>query len=176
MVWRLGLEIMTRINLLPRQRWIWTKFFLLMAGIILLSWHMVLRQKINAAAKHNKHLQQELNTLITQVRNHVDLKKQQRVGQQSASYIASLEQKRTNLVQIFEILNQGVSGSVYFTQLLIKNGEVRIIGQTKSMFDLKQLITKLAAAKYGESAPSIQKITKQNDGYGFVLLWLYKRG
>jgi len=171
---------MTKINLLPQRGVSCVKFyyfkaqvllFWVVVGMGLLSWHIILQQKINVAVKYSSHLQQELNAVITQIHTNSNLKKQQQIEQRSTGHIVNLEQKRTNFVQIFEALHQGVSGNLYFTQVLIKGREVKMIGQTRTMLDLKQLITKLVAVKYGSNVPSIQRIIRQDNGYGFVLLW-----
>jgi len=161
-----------KINLLQKQPEVGVKSFLavaVVAVLIHLLWHMVLQQKIAAATKYQGYLQQELSALIIPAYNDNNLIKQQSVEQRLARSGANLEQKRADFVQIFEMLQQGVSRNLYLTQLLIKNGEVKIVGHARSMSDLMRLATMLTAYKHGSNTPSIQKITSQNSGYSFVL-------
>ena len=147
--------------------------FLVVAGLILLSWHMFLQQKINLATKQTKYLQQQLDLVEKQMRDNGVIKQQQELKQQAINQAIKLEQQQAKFIQIFEAVHQGVSTNLHLTQLLVNDHEVKIIGQAKLLSDLKQLITKLFQIK-GGAIPSIQKVSRQNNGYEFVLLWLYR--
>jgi len=147
--------------------------FLVVAGLILLSWHMFLQQKINLATKQTKYLQQQLDLVEKQMRDNGVIKQQQELKQQAINQAIKLEQQQAKFIQIFEAVHQGVSTNLHLTQLLVNDHEVKIIGQAKLLSDLKQLITKLSQIK-GGAIPSIQKVSRQNNGYEFVLLWLYR--
>ena len=173
----------TKINLLPWRAESQLKriycfkiqmvIFLVVAGLILLSWHMFLQQKINLATKQTKYLQQQLDLVEKQMRDNGVIKQQQELKQQAINQAIKLEQQQAKFIQIFEAVHQGVSTNLHLTQLLVNDHEVKIIGQAKLLSDLKQLITKLFQIK-GGAIPSIQKVSRQNNGYEFVLLWLYR--
>ncbi len=174
------------INLLPQQDrfflkpgylWWWPVVFLVIAGMVLLFWHLVLQQNIADVGKDRGPLQQELNVITAKINNSAHLKQKEQVSsKQTTDYLVELERKRSNLVKVFTVLHQGVSGSLYFTRLEIKNNGVKIDGQVKAMTELKKLINKLAATKYSGSPPAIQKINKREDGYEFLLIWVYGGG
>jgi len=94
------------------------------------------------------------------------------MGHQVANQTLSLEQKQIEFIQIFNAIHQGMLANLYITQLSIKDHEVKIMGQVKLLSDLNQFNTKLFQIKSG-SMPIIQKISRQNDCYDFVLLWPY---
>src|SRR3990170_6621302 len=173
----------TKINLLPWRAESQLKriycfkiqmvIFLVVAGLILLSWHIFLQQKINLATKQANLLQKQLNLVSQQIQDNSKLKQQQELQQQAINQAVKLEQQQAKFIQIFEAVHQGVSANLHLTQLLVNDHEVKIIGQAKLLSDLKQLITKLSQIK-GGAIPSIQKVSRQNNGYEFVLLWLYR--
>ncbi len=147
--------------------------FLLVVGIILLSWHLVLQRKTTVAVKQRNYLQRELNKMVAKVADGAKLREGQQTDNNAISFITNLGQQRSNFVRIFTALNQGVVRDLYFTRLVIKGCEVKITGQTKTISSLGSLVTKLAESQYGGRVPLVQKIVRLGEGYGFVLLWIY---
>ncbi|HBY55807.1 MAG TPA: hypothetical protein DEG23_03215 [Coxiellaceae bacterium] len=146
--------------------------FLVAAGSILLLWHVFLEQKINRTTKQANQLQKQLDLAAKQIQDGSKLKQQKDMGHQVANQTLSLEQKQIEFIQIFNAIHQGMLANLYITQLSIKDHEVKIMGQVKLLSDLNQFNTKLFQIKSG-SMPIIQKISRQNDCYDFVLLWPY---
>ena len=182
MVWRFGQKMTIKINFLaPKEATYFYLYdfkvqvpvFLVMAGIILFLWHMVLHQRIDAEIKHGNYLQQELQKVIAKIDEKIKTSSNPRADKEKeiTNLVATLGKKRASFVQVFMALHQGMSDGLYFTQILIKNGEVKLIGQARSMANLMRLITSFTAAKYGSRTPAIQKITRQEGGYGFSLFF-----
>ncbi len=144
---------------------------LMVALGVIFFWHLALCQKIAVATKSSHYLQQQLQELGVKNREHDKTKNQTQIAKEKefASFVAALESKRTNLVRVFTALHQGVTSSLYLTQLLLKGGEVKLFGQVGLLADLAPLITSFTTIKDGSGASSIQKITKQDGGYYFAL-------
>lgn len=140
---------------------------LVVAGLVLLLWHMRLQQKNNVVLKQVHCLQKDLEELVKPSQGSAWPKGQ---GQLIANNMVDLEKKRTKFVQIFSTMQQGVARNLNLTQLSIKNGEIKIIGETKSISDLKSLVATIISSK-NRSVPVIQKVNRKQDGYDFILLW-----
>lgn len=171
---------MTGINLLPwrnslrlkkerhfRQQWI--IIFMIMV-IVLVALHLVLWRQLNITTKQTVKLQQQLSWLEKQLqdKNNTSKEQQQQQPQPIIDKIISLEQQCIGLIQIFEKLHQNVTANSQLTQLMIKSNNVKLFGTTNSMFGIAQLVKGFSQTKY-YATPLVQKISRQGDGYDFIL-------
>jgi hypothetical protein len=162
---------MTAINLLPRHKEASSRgfyvIFFVVINIVFLLWHISLQQRKNVAIKQVHMLQKDLESVAKQSQDSAQLKKQEQI---MANNIKELEQSRIKFVQIFRVMHQGMARNLNLIQLAIKSREIKIIGRTKSISDLKQLVVKIIDSKCG-NFPVIQKVNRNQNGYDFVLLW-----
>lgn len=142
--------------------------FVAAAALILLLWHAKLKQKINSTAKQAHSLQLQQKQIAKQLQAVAQLQQQQQQWQQAANYMKGLGHERVKFVQLFGILHQALPSNLYLEQLLIKQQGVKIMGRTQTLADLKQFIANIAQVR-GGVIPTIQKISRQNYGYDFVL-------
>ena len=167
------------INLLPwrnslrlkkeqcfRRQW----GFIFGAMIIALTvWHLVLWRQINIVIKQTTHVRQQLSLLERRSQDENGGKQEQQKLQQVANRIINLEQRRSGLIQIFENLHRSVAANSQLTQLVIKSDGVKLFGKTDSMFGITQLVKSFAQTKYC-AMPLVQKISRQDEEYNFVVL------
>jgi Tfp pilus assembly protein PilN len=144
-----------------------------MSLIILVVWHVFLAQKNAEEIKRKDCLQKELQLLETKIATNVNIKEKSQLDQEKATsgFEAVLEKKRQGLVKVFMALHQGTTSSLYFTQVSIKNDGVRLSGLTGSLSGLVPLISSFAVPQHDARKAVIQKITKEDGGYGFSLFF-----
>lgn len=145
------------------------------AMMIVFGWHVVLQRNINLSRKKINNLQSQLAIVTKQVASNKKLIQQQQRLQQVGGQMTNLVRQQNIISQGLKALHQGGMASLYITQLLIGNNEMRITGKTKTMADLAGLINKINHAYPAAKYAVIQKITKQDDDYNFTLVWAYRR-
>lgn len=137
---------------------------LAVAVSILILWHVKLQQKINVDTKKINFLQLQQKRIIERKQDENKLQQQQ----QALNHIKELEQQQLKFVRFFESMHQALPANIYFEQLSIKNYRAKITGRSKTIAELKLLITKFIQAK-GAVVPIVQKIRHKSDSYDFVL-------
>lgn len=170
---------MVEINLLPWRKELRLKkersfknqvlIIFVIAVLILSLWHALLERQINIVRKQTNHLQQQLFLFKELPRNTSKAKHQQQLLQQTIDKIINLEMQRVELVRVFENLHHGIITGTHLTQLLIKNGGIRLSGKAESIAGVTHLIKNITQMNCYGSIPSVQKISNQNEGYDFTL-------
>lgn len=175
MAWLCEWQMTTGINLLPwrkesrlkKERCFRKKAIVVFGFVIffLMLWHFILWRQINVIEKQIDHIQQNLRLLEKKAPIKNNAKHQQQ--QQVINRITNLEQERIGFVSFFEKLHQGVVANTQLTQLMIKNNDIKIFGKASSMFGVVEL---LKIFSKNNAKPVLQKITRQDDDYDFVML------
>lgn len=171
---------MVEINLLPwrkendiKKAQCFKRQMLVMFVIVvsfLVIWHIVLKRQINVVTRQTIYMQKQLFLFEPLLRGAEEIRKQQIMLQQTIHKITRLETQRINLVKFFSNLHHDTVSGFYATHLLIKDGSATLFGRARSTYGVAHLVKSLTKMNY-YSTPVVQKISKQNNEYEFILFF-----
>jgi type IV pilus assembly protein PilN len=168
----------TRINLLPwretlkKERevrfYILTGASLVLTGLVILAVHIYMEGKIGYQNKRNNYIQaqiKEANAKIEEIKE-LDAKKQRLIERMNV--IQELEEKRPQIVHVFDELVKQVPDGVYFTKVQPNKRDQNIIllGVAQSEARVSSLMNNIEQRSQWFSKPKIHyiEVDKKNQG------------
>lgn len=142
------------------------------AVIILLLWHMAIWRQVDLRTKQIQYLQHQLYLPKTVVR---EPNKAKTKLQETLDRITTIEEERARLPSLFARLNHAMPPSVWSTQLIIKDHDIKLHGKANTMSGVTTLLQALVP-KGQLMAPIVQKVSWQEDAYDFILSLSPKSG
>lgn len=170
------------INLLPGQKELCLKnkrlFYIvvlfnsaLLLGILLL-WYLPLWQTLNIINKKNINIKNNLYKLeqkISQPRY-----KQNTTSENNFSHrIDMITHNKNVFASIFNKINKNILIKMQLTQLNINTNQGKLFGTTEEITDITKILQDFMQSQYCID-PVVEKITRQNYRYNFVLSWRCK--
>jgi Tfp pilus assembly protein PilN len=140
--------------------------------LILFIWHMGLQKKNNDLEGRIIYLEKKSAKLSSEFASS-DGSQEQITINSVLNQMEGFKKRGDEFMQILQVILQGVFKGTYLTQLLINNGEIKIVGQIRSISRLAVFIKRLDGVRWSDR-PAIQKLDRKEGWYDFTLSWLYR--
>lgn len=164
---------MTRINLLPWRETlkkereirlgIITAASLIFTGVMVLSIHIFYEGKISYQKSRNQYLQSEIKKVEAQIEEIKKLDEQKQRLIERMDVIQELEERRPQVVHLFDEIVKQVPNGVYFTNMTQKDDKITLEGVAQSDARVSSLMEKIEESQW-LSNPKIYSIETEDKG------------